>query len=259
MKASDVLKGVYTAAMCADAQDARIGLQTIVERLGDLSLDTFPAVLRRYMAFRRLINKFEAEAPQVTAEPAYYSTCQTERTVLVKTQPLSKVGTDEGIEVVGWKTGACDTPLFSDVERSSGVCRACAIGWEHPENYTTAKGRPEVETQNEPYIPVAAEPVQPQAPAAEFIECPFTINEGLYKRNSDMRETEELSVRCHFCNRPIRPRGLQVHMTTDLELTTAEEVENSQGFFEVGPECAKKIPARFIFHNYIGSELSQPE
>lgn len=34
-----------------------------------------------------------------------------------------------------WTTGPCNTPLFSDAERTTGLCRACTDGWTHPENY----------------------------------------------------------------------------------------------------------------------------
>ena len=34
-----------------------------------------------------------------------------------------------------WATRACEVPLFSDLERASGVCRSCASGWTHPENH----------------------------------------------------------------------------------------------------------------------------
>lgn len=33
------------------------------------------------------------------------------------------------------ETRACGTPLFSDQERKTGICRSCASGWTHPNNY----------------------------------------------------------------------------------------------------------------------------
>lgn len=46
---------------------------------------------------------------------------------------LSGESTDTGIE---WVEGACNTPLFTDQERTSGICRTCESGWEHPDNFT---------------------------------------------------------------------------------------------------------------------------
>lgn len=34
-----------------------------------------------------------------------------------------------------WKTEACNTPLFGKAERETGICRSCASGWTHPNNY----------------------------------------------------------------------------------------------------------------------------
>ncbi len=34
-----------------------------------------------------------------------------------------------------WTTRACGMPLFSNLERASGVCRSCASGWTHPEDH----------------------------------------------------------------------------------------------------------------------------
>lgn len=34
-----------------------------------------------------------------------------------------------------WVTEPCGIPLFQEQERKTGVCRSCAKGWTHPENY----------------------------------------------------------------------------------------------------------------------------
>ncbi|RUW55576.1 hypothetical protein EOA32_00730 [Mesorhizobium sp. M1A.F.Ca.ET.072.01.1.1] len=34
-----------------------------------------------------------------------------------------------------WVTRECGVPLFGETERKTGICRACARGWTHPENY----------------------------------------------------------------------------------------------------------------------------
>lgn len=50
---------------------------------------------------------------------------------------------DRGSE---WVTEACGTPLFSAAEREAGVCRSCASGWRHPNNYPADEERPAPET-----------------------------------------------------------------------------------------------------------------
>lgn len=55
---------------------------------------------------------------------------------------------------------------------------------------------------------------------------------------------------CLFCRAAIRDAraAVHVHMATTLELVTEDEPldENEdQGCFPVGPECARKVPARF--------------
>lgn len=89
-------------------------------------------------------------------------------------------------------------------------------------------------------------PVAEVAPAVDEVDVPFTTG-PTYKRNIQMPETAECPNRCHFCQQPIRENGMQVHMTTNNTLTTAEEHTDSQGFYDIGPECAKKVPKRFIF------------
>ena len=84
--------------------------------------------------------------------------------------------------------------------------------------------------------------------AVDEVDVPFTTG-PTYKRNIQTPETEECPNRCHFFQRPIRENGMQVHMTTNNTLTTAEEHAESQGYYDIGPECAKKVPARFIFIN----------
>jgi len=58
---------------------------------------------------------------------APYTSCHTLRRVLVRL-PIKAAGQE-------WTTRACGMPLFSDLERASGVCRSCASGWTHPEDH----------------------------------------------------------------------------------------------------------------------------
>jgi len=55
-----------------------------------------------------------------------HTSCHTLRRVLVRLS--TKAAGQE------WTTRACGMPLFSDLERASGVCRSCASGWMHPED-----------------------------------------------------------------------------------------------------------------------------
>ena len=54
---------------------------------------------------------------------------------------------------------------------------------------------------------------------------------------------------CLFCGRGT-DKGLSVHMTYDGTLFPNDEDHNddpnSQGWFGVGPECARKVPRRFV-------------
>lgn len=36
-------------------------------------------------------------------------------------------------------TEPCNTPLFEDLAKETGICRSCAEGWEHPENKFASK------------------------------------------------------------------------------------------------------------------------
>ncbi len=56
-----------------------------------------------------------------------YTSCYTLRRVLVRL-PIKVAGQE-------WTIRACGMPLFSDMERASGVCRSCASGWTHPEDH----------------------------------------------------------------------------------------------------------------------------
>ncbi len=69
------------------------------------------------------------------AHPPSHSSCHTLRRVLVRHSTMNLITgamTPTGQE---WTTRACDVPLFSDLERATGVCTSCASGWSHPENH----------------------------------------------------------------------------------------------------------------------------
>ena len=75
-----------------------------------------------------------AQLPSPVRPPSHTS-CHTLRRVLVRRSTMNLITgamTPTGQE---WTTRACDVPLFSDLERATGVCRSCASGWMHSENY----------------------------------------------------------------------------------------------------------------------------
>ena len=63
---------------------------------------------------------------------------------------------------------------------------------------------------------------------------------------------------CFICNRPMKTSGTEkgswVHLSWESGMImnieqseTDEGFEQSQGYFPVGSDCAKKIPKRFVF------------
>lgn len=65
------------------------------------------------------------------------------------------------------------------------------------------------------------------------------------------KKGKEIHNPCCICGREVNlKRGGMVHMTTDGTFTTApddSQIDNSQGFFPIGPECKKLLPKEFIF------------
>ena len=64
-----------------------------------------------------------------------HTACSKVRTMLIRHSVLTLhtgQSTPAGQE---WVTRPCGVPLFSQAERESGVCRSCAAGWTHPENF----------------------------------------------------------------------------------------------------------------------------
>lgn len=53
---------------------------------------------------------------------------------------------------------------------------------------------------------------------------------------------------CFRCGRKVRPDGAYVHLRTDGLVAPADAIlasNEDQGWFPIGPECAKSIPAKF--------------
>ena len=68
------------------------------------------------------------------------NSCTKMRRMLVKHSTV-RFNSDEVTEGRSeWVTRECGSPLFRDAERVAGVCRSCASGWTHPENYPVEMG-----------------------------------------------------------------------------------------------------------------------
>ena len=81
----------------------------------------------------------------------------------------------------------------------------------------------------------------------EFDQEP--IISKLYEKN--IRTGKGKDNPCFICGRYVDPsKAKSVHLSSDsgcLLPTNDEEHPHSQGFFDVGPDCAKKIPAQYLF------------
>lgn len=55
---------------------------------------------------------------------------------------------------------------------------------------------------------------------------------------------------CFLCGRPLAKSGVRaIHLTTNdmIERSNVEvEPHDDQGWFEIGPECAKKLPPGYV-------------
>ena len=78
-----------------------------------------------------------------TKKAQRHISCTVVRTALVRhgTINMATGATTAGDEC--WETGPCGAPLFNAEEQKAGVCRSCARGWTHPNNYPAGQPRPE--------------------------------------------------------------------------------------------------------------------
>lgn len=69
------------------------------------------------------------------ATPQHHNECTIRRKMMI-TQYTWNLATDEKkIKNQEWQIRPCGTPLFSDQERTTGICKSCAGGWTHPNNF----------------------------------------------------------------------------------------------------------------------------
>lgn len=71
--------------------------------------------------------------------------CTVKRTMLIRheTWDMKTGKTTPEKNWEEWVTKACGVPLFDAAEKKNGICRHCAAGWNHPENYRADSPRPE--------------------------------------------------------------------------------------------------------------------
>lgn len=62
-------------------------------------------------------------------------TCRIIRRYLVTHSTVNMQTGEETLGETKWEVGPCNAPLFSNEERKSGVCKACASGWSSPTNH----------------------------------------------------------------------------------------------------------------------------
>lgn len=67
------------------------------------------------------------------------NSCTQMRRKLVRHSTLNMVTGEKTPGREEWLTEPCNIPLFGD-SRGGGVCRSCAGGWTHPENYPVKEG-----------------------------------------------------------------------------------------------------------------------
>lgn len=60
------------------------------------------------------------------------------------------------------------------------------------------------------------------------------------------------SNQCSLCGRKLGKHPQMIHYLTNGKITSKSEheVDNSQGYFEIGSECAKKLPKGFAHSNF---------
>jgi hypothetical protein len=71
---------------------------------------------------------------RVSRKTKVHSFCSQMRRKLVRSGTLNLATGKTDLPNEEWRDEPCGTPLFTDGERQSGICKSCAGGWTHPEN-----------------------------------------------------------------------------------------------------------------------------
>lgn len=72
---------------------------------------------------------------RVSRTAKVHSSCQQMRRKLVRLGTLNLATGETSTPDEEWRDEACGTPLFTEEERQSGICKSCAGGWTHPNNF----------------------------------------------------------------------------------------------------------------------------
>lgn len=78
---------------------------------------------------------FTVQDTGMNKKQPYHSSCTVIRRAFVRRGTVSLATGNYTEDGAAWETKPCGAPLFTDDEHSSGVCRSCASGWTHPENF----------------------------------------------------------------------------------------------------------------------------
>ena len=63
------------------------------------------------------------------------NSCTKQRRYLVTHSTLNMTSGESTQGKQEWIEEPCGKPLFGDEERKTGICKSCASGWTHPNNY----------------------------------------------------------------------------------------------------------------------------
>lgn len=79
-----------------------------------------------------------------------------------------------------------------------------------------------------------------------IIEIPLNEVQTTYARNNwqDFNDNQ-----CILCGKKVGNNSKMIHYLTNGNIVSydSDDIENSQGFFPIGSECAKKLVIQFAF------------
>ena len=71
--------------------------------------------------------------------------CQVERRKVIEHYTINMYTGEKQKRLTSTEVEACDTPMFSDVERKRGVCNSCFEGWSVEGNMPTPRGYKQIQ------------------------------------------------------------------------------------------------------------------
>jgi hypothetical protein len=67
------------------------------------------------------------------------------------------------------------------------------------------------------------------------------------KYDENIEREGDHSETCFICGKRTQSKQLVHYLVSDELIAYGGDVEDSQGFFPIGSNCAKKLPKKFIF------------